>query len=132
MSKNQFFSDPMDYEESHGEEEVRIQSPEVYDKDLEIENQEKNIKEMRKQFANTIETMRKQLSELVAESTIIQKDMLNRIKELKEELDGYRKPVKKQPGAQHVKGASKNKKNGTPSHPRKLASKADEDLIRDT
>lgn len=103
------------------------------DKDAIIEHQKKMIRDMRKQFASTIDTMRQQLNEIVDESTEIQTDMLKRIKELKKELEFYKKGAKKTTSA-GVTGIPRRSTTGMrsnevraslyddgPKHPRKLA-----------
>ena len=116
------------------EEEDQDYIPQEEDKDQMIANQRRLIKEMRQNFASTIDKMRQQLNEIVEESTEIQTEMLQRIKELKAELAKLRKtsvPRRAEPG--QVSGIPRKTASSRtnevrsslydekPKHPRKLA-----------
>lgn len=114
------------------EEEEEIDPANGDEKDRIIARQRKNIQEMRKNFVQTIDSMRAQLNDLIENSTQIQMEMLERIKELKAELDQLRKPKapKKDVQQSYVPKGAKNVRQSEvrsslyddgPKHPRKLA-----------
>ncbi|EAX86842.1 hypothetical protein TVAG_458540 [Trichomonas vaginalis G3] len=122
--------------EEEDEADQQMDEDNLDDKDAIIARQKKMIQEMRKNFVTTIDSMRSQLNELIDSSTQIQTEMLQRIKELKAELEQLRKPkpVKKESQQSYVpKGISRNVRQSEvrsslyddgPKHPRKLASQS--------
>jgi hypothetical protein len=85
-------------------------------KDQIIAEQEKMIRELQLEFSGTLDALRDQLKEYIEESSRVQADMLERIKELKEELNlARRKSAPKQ-----TAGHSSLYSSG-PKRPRKLA-----------
>lgn len=99
------------------------------DKDKIIEEQRAIIAQMRKHFAKTIDSLQRQLNDLVDESTSIQSDMLKRIKELKDELKSLRgqKTTRQSYAPKPTNTAVRSSLYGdSVKHPRKLASQQSE------
>ncbi|OHT14866.1 hypothetical protein TRFO_42859 [Tritrichomonas foetus] len=89
------------------------------EKDRIIQKQKQMMEEMQNEFAATLDSLRAQLRDFIDESSKVQEDMLDRIKELKAELNQARKKtVRTGAGSAAVKSSLYN--NG-PKHPRKLA-----------
>ncbi|KAH0792475.1 hypothetical protein GPJ56_003652 [Histomonas meleagridis] len=88
------------------------------EKDKIIAQQKEIISEMQKEFAATLDALRKQLREYVDESTQVQEDMLERIKELKAEVAKLKKKTTN-PGRQTTVKSSIYQT--TQKYPRKLA-----------
>lgn len=89
------------------------------EKDRIIQKQRQMIEEMQNEFAATLDSLRAQLRDFIEESSQVQEEMLERIKELKAELNQARKK------SAHAAGGSNAVKsslyNYGPKHPRKLA-----------
>lgn len=114
----------VDYEEEEeeydaGQHQQNAQNYDEDDKDQIIEQLKDMNKEMRKHFALTIDNLRQQFKDLVEESTNIQSDMLERIKELKAELAELRR-TQIRPKNKESELKSTLYQEG-PKHPRKLA-----------
>jgi hypothetical protein len=105
---------------SEEEEEEIPRSPTRGDrKDKIIAEQVQMIRELQTEFSGTLEALRAQLNDYVEESTRVQNDMLERIKELKEDLAlARRKSGPKQTGAGAVRSSLYA---AGPKRPRKLA-----------
>jgi arginyl-tRNA synthetase len=118
MSRRRAREPPPDDEE----EEESQRSPVRGDrKDQIIAEQVQMIRELQTEFSGTLEALRAQLNDYVEESSRVQNDMLERIKELKEELAlARRKKGAKQTGASHAAVRSSLYAAG-PKRPRKLA-----------
>ena len=130
-------------EEKFEEEDGQDYQPQEEDKDQTIANQKKLIKEMRTNFARTIDTMREQLNEIVEESTEIQTEMLQRIKELKAELAKLRQKTSRRTEISQGSGIPRRSMAGSrtnevrsslydegPKHPRKLAPQSKQEPLR--
>jgi hypothetical protein len=89
-------------------------------KDQIIAQQRKLIKDLQIGFAGTLDALRSQLKDYVDESSRVQNDMLDRIRDLKEEIKTLRKRQSppKQTGVSQVRSSVYT--NG-PKRPRKLA-----------
>ena len=66
-------------------------SPHKDEKDMIIAKQRKMMQEMQKEFAATLDSLRAQLNDYISQSSQVQSDMVDRIRELKTELAQLRK-----------------------------------------
>ena len=89
------------------------------EKDRIIQKQKQMIEEMQNEFAATLDSLRGQLRDFIEESSQVQEDMLERIKELKAELSQARKKSTRAAGGSTAVKSSLY--NYGPKHPRKLA-----------
>ena len=113
-------------QEQYLEEEEEFEENNNDEKDQIIFKQQKIIKQMRTQFADTIDSFRSQLSDLIQESSSIQEGMLQRIAELKSELNDLRNITHEK--IENKKAIKNNQTeirsslySNIPKHPRKLA-----------
>ena len=88
------------------------------ERDMIIAKQRQMIKEMQREFTATLDSLRAQLKEYIAQSTEVQNDMVDRIRELKAELAQVRKKPTTTRTSQVVRSSLYT---GGPKHPRKLA-----------
>ncbi|KAK8894557.1 hypothetical protein M9Y10_022992 [Tritrichomonas musculus] len=89
------------------------------EKDRIIQKQRQMIEEMQNEFAATLDSLRGQLRDFIEESSQVQEEMLERIKELKAELSQARKKSTRAAGGSTAVKSSLY--NYGPKHPRKLA-----------
>ena len=109
------------YDSNNEQDEQNMEmSQDVPDeKDRIILKQKQMIETMQNEFAATLDSLHAQWREFVEESAHVQEDMLERIKELKAELNQVKKK-----NARAVGGSAAVKSslyNVGPKHPRKLA-----------
>lgn len=94
------------------------------EKDMIIAKQRKMMQEMQKEFAATLDSLRVQLNEYISQSSQVQSDMVDRIRELKSELAQLRKKSTSSTARTSQSVRSSLYQTGA-KHPRKLA-QADE------
>ena len=90
------------------------------EKDAIIAKQRRMMKEMQKEFAATLDSLRIQLNEYIAQSSQVQNEMVDRIRELKTELAQLRRKSDTATKRTSQVVRSSLYTNG-PKHPRKLA-----------
>ena len=88
------------------------------ERDMIIAKQRQMIKEMQREFTATLDSLRAQLNDYIAQSSEVQNDMIDRIRELKAELAQVRKKPVTTRTSQAVRSSLYT---GGPKHPRKLA-----------
>lgn len=88
------------------------------ERDMIIAKQRQMIKEMQREFTATLDSLRAQLNDYIAQSSEVQNDMIDRIRELKAELAQVRKKPATTRTSQAVRSSLYT---GGPKHPRKLA-----------
>ena len=112
-----------EFSEEEEEDDYLPQQNDTDEKDKIIAQQRRMMKEMQKEFSATLDSLRAQLKEYVDESTEVQNEMLDRIKELKTELASLRKKSAKPTTSQTAVRSSLYTTG--PKHPRKLAQGSD-------
>jgi arginyl-tRNA synthetase len=103
--------------EDEEEEESPQSSARGDRKDQIIAEQVQMIRELQEEFSGTLEALQTQLHDYVEESSRVQNDMLERIKELKEELTLARRKS----GSKQTGGVRSSLYAAGPKRPRKLA-----------
>lgn len=90
------------------------------EKDMIIAKQRQMMKEMQAEFTATLDSLRAQLKDYISQSSQVQNDMVDRIRELKSELSQLRK--KSATSTVRTSQAVRSSLyTGGPKHPRKLA-----------
>jgi len=118
MSRKQPFVDNEVPEEDYDDQEAPNEND---PRDQQIADLERETTKLKQHFVDTIDILRKQLSDIVTESKSIQQEMFNRISELKTELKELRETRKSKPSnvtKDHIEQFGYD----SVRHPRKLAS----------
>ena len=94
------------------------------EKDRIIEQKQHIIEEMKQQFIDTLDQLQEEFNDYIESSADVQRQMLERIQELKTELNKLRKEQAKKSSSYRINRAPvKSTLSPKPKHPKKLAKK---------